>query len=205
MDICIPHQLVVVLDNAAASITQDGELPAIERKATLVSCMLLSACATFGPQLFKQADTQLLGASADSLNQLHGTYKVLDQMGTHFSAVDTFRAIKENGKPVFRFYDKKDEEILVLSPRKCDATPAKVPSAVGVSCGNIAKGVLESMASYEPLIPLNNLPIEYKVGDALFGYRKLTVRPGAYSLYVSWISGPNAKFELKRVDENMDH
>lgn len=167
----------------------------MKRNFIVFSLMLvtISAC-TLNNRKFVQSDTQLHGEAAENLEHLYGTYRVLDQMSKSLVPMTTVKLVKENGKPVFRMYDKKSgSENLVISPDECHAEPGK--NGYLVICGE------PSMFSYEPFIMFDNLPIEYKEGNALFGYHILTIKPGEYSMYLSWNGGPNGKFELQKIDD----
>lgn len=170
--------------------------------AAALTLLFLSACAYNQNPPFKQNDTVLDGNAAEQFERLYGAYRVVGEMEDHFGTVTAVKVSKENGKPVFRLYDKTGGEGLVISPRKCEgrANPADAARR-GIACG-----VHDSVLGYalnsglDPLLLFNNRPGEVRRRqNFLSADSTLVAQDGEYSLYVSY-GHSNTTLIMRRVD-----
>jgi hypothetical protein len=173
-------------------------------KSTTAALLLLflSACSFNQAPAFKRNDTVMEGEAAEQFEHLYGSYKVVGEMEVSFGKVSAVKVSKENGKPVFRLYDKTGAEGLVISPRKCEAKirPADA-TRFGVTCG-----AHDSLLGYalntgvDPLILFNNQPGEkMRLQNFLSADSTLVARDGEYSLYVSY-GHSHAQLVMNRVE-----
>jgi hypothetical protein len=168
-----------------------------------VASILLSACSMIRPKSWTQNDTELLGDSAQSLDQLYGRYKIVDRDGRGLEWVDSIIVLRMKDKPVFMLVDKDGKEGLAVSPRKCEGRSKDSLDSLGragVACGNISNNTFAVMASTEPLILLSDTPFEHETCDIFSKCKTFRVKSGEYRLYVSWIRGPHGNFQLQRID-----
>jgi hypothetical protein len=167
---------------------------------------LISACSVLKPKPWVQNDTELLGDSAQSLDQLYGKYKVIDRDGRGIEWVDSIIVVRMKDKPVFVLVDKEGKEGDAISPRKCEGRKKDSSGSLrraGIACGNISDNTFASMMSYEPMILLSDTPFEDEKCDIFSKCKTFRIAPGEYGFYISWIRGPHVHFELQRIDEKL--
>jgi len=71
------------------------------------------------PKPWAQNDTELLGDSAQNLDQLYGSYKVIDRDGRGIEWVDSITVLRMKDKPVFMLVDKSSNIVNGLAQSIC--------------------------------------------------------------------------------------